>query len=93
MAFLSDVDDVIEFLLLPYKDIVSKASTAANRVGNEDPKARSMAEALSVEGQRALNHLWPLCQKGHRRHGTSFVGSVESNGMTTQICFRSSLFY
>lgn len=83
MAFLNDVDDVIEFLLLPYKDIVSKASNAVNKVGNEDPKVRSMAEALSVEGQRALNHLWPLCRKGHGRHGTSFVASIESNGMAT----------
>ncbi|KAJ4156002.1 hypothetical protein LMH87_001218 [Akanthomyces muscarius] len=79
MALQNDVDEVIEFLLSPFKEITSKALEAFDSADNDDGKIRTTAEALSREGRRALNRLEPLCEKVYRQHGTTFTSSIKSN--------------
>lgn len=80
MALQNDVDEVVEFLLSPFKDITNKAREALNSAGNDDGKLGTTAEALTREGRRALNRLEPLCDKVYRQHGTTFTSSIKSNG-------------
>lgn len=80
MALQNDVDEVVEFLLSPFKDITNKAREAFDSACNDDGKLGATAEALTREGRRALNRLEPLCDKVYRQHGTTFTSSIKSNG-------------
>jgi hypothetical protein len=83
MAFRSDVEDVVDFLLTPFSEIVSKAKDAADNAGDDDPEMRKAAESLFREGQRALHRLEPLCKKVCNQHGTAFVKAIKTNGRFT----------
>ncbi|KHN97973.1 Src-domain containing protein [Metarhizium album ARSEF 1941] len=79
MALQHDADDVVEFLLAPFSDMVTKAKKAAANAGDEAPSMRKAAEALSKEGQRALNRLEPLCKKMSSQHGAAMAAVVRTN--------------
>lgn len=85
MAFQNEVDDEVEFLLEPFRDIVSKAKDAAENAGDEQPSMRKAAETLCKEGQRALNRLGPLCNKFASQHGVTFTRAIRSNGNSRAI--------
>lgn len=88
MAFQNEVDDEVEFLLAPFRDIVSKAKDAAENAGDEQPSMRKAAETLCKEGQRALNRLEPLCSNIASQHGVTFTRAVRSNGNSGAIQHR-----
>ncbi|KAK9436894.1 SH3 domain-containing protein [Metarhizium brunneum] len=79
MAFHNEVDDQVEFLLAPFRDIVSKAKDAAENAGDEQTSMRKAAETLCKEGQRALNRLEPLCSKIANQHGVTFTRAIKAN--------------
>lgn len=85
MASESDVDEVVDFLLTPFSDIVSKANEAVDNASDEEPLMRKAAETLAKEGQRALNRLEPLCKKIFNQHGSSFVKAIKTNGESLAI--------
>lgn len=80
MASESDVEEVLDFLLTPFSDIVSKANEAVENAGEDEPLMQKTAQTLSKEGQRALNRLEPLCKKIFNQHGSSFVRAIKTNG-------------
>ncbi|OAQ96067.1 hypothetical protein LLEC1_03502 [Akanthomyces lecanii] len=55
MALQNDVDEVIDILLSPFKEITSKALEAFDSAGNDDGKMRTTAEALFMGSMARLS--------------------------------------
>ncbi|KAL3953446.1 hypothetical protein ACCO45_011402 [Purpureocillium lilacinum] len=72
------MDDVVELVLTPFKDVVEKGRVAANNAGDSQPMLKA-ALALVKEGERALKRIEPLCKKHLDEYGSGFVDALKEN--------------
>ncbi|KAG6000655.1 hypothetical protein E4U21_005258 [Claviceps maximensis] len=74
-----NVAEIVELIISPFNDIVSKAQNAAACSGPLEPVMFKAADTLRKEGQRALNRLVPLYQKIVKQHGADCVNAIKKN--------------
>ncbi|KAG6027979.1 hypothetical protein E4U40_001265 [Claviceps sp. LM458 group G5] len=82
MAAEVNVAEVVELILTPFNDIVSKAQNAAANAAEaavREPIMYKAAEALEKEGRRALNRLEPLYRKIVKQHGGECLNAIKKN--------------
>ncbi|KAL7806524.1 hypothetical protein V8C44DRAFT_198832 [Trichoderma aethiopicum] len=77
------MEDIVDLILTPFKDIVDKGRTAVQNAGDTQPMLKA-SQALLKEGERALKKIEPLCKKHFDDFGPNFVEAVKDNEAIAQ---------
>ena len=75
------MDEIADFILTPFREIVEKGKTAVENADNTQPMLKA-SQNLVKEGERALKKIEPLCKKHLEEYGSNFVDAIKENGKT-----------
>lgn len=73
------MDDIADFVLTPFREIVEKGQTAVENAGDTQPMLKA-SQSLVKEGERALKKIEPLCKKHLEEYGSNFLEAIKANG-------------
>lgn len=73
------MDDIADFVLTPFREIVEKGQTAVENAGDTQPMLKA-SQSLVKEGERALKKIEPLCKKHLEEYGSNFLEAIKENG-------------
>lgn len=76
------MDTAVDGLVLaPLRDIVRNGITAVKSAeAAEDEVMLRAAHGLVKEGERALQHIEPVCRKHLEEFGSNFINALKDNG-------------
>lgn len=84
------MDDVVDLVIAPFRDIVEKGREALENAG-EDKAMLKASQSLIKEGERALKKIEPLCRKHLDEYGSNFLDALKESGKLLFHLFRTSL--
>ncbi|UKZ73840.1 hypothetical protein TrVFT333_001493 [Trichoderma virens FT-333] len=77
------MENIVDLILTPFRDIVDKGRTAVQNAGDTQPMLKA-SQALLKEGERALKKIEPLCKKHFDDFGPAFIEAVKDNEVIAQ---------
>ncbi|KAL7950182.1 hypothetical protein V8C42DRAFT_309700 [Trichoderma barbatum] len=77
------MENIVDLILTPFRDIVDKGRTAVQNAGDTQPMLKA-SQALLKEGERALKKIEPLCKKHFDDYGPAFIEAVKDNEVIAQ---------
>lgn len=76
---LDAMDDVLDLVISPFNDIITRGQIAVENAGDNGPMLKA-AQSLIREGERALNKIEPLCRMLLDKHGLKFLDFLNEDG-------------
>jgi hypothetical protein len=73
------MDDVVDLVIGPFRDIVDKGREAIENAGDDKTMLKA-SQSLTKEGERALKKIEPLCRKHLDEYGSNFLDALKENG-------------
>ncbi|CAF3520904.1 unnamed protein product [Fusarium graminearum] len=73
------MDDVVDLVIGPFRDIVEKGREAIENAGDDKTMLKA-SQSLTKEGERALKRIEPLCRKHLDEYGSNFLDALKENG-------------
>ncbi|KAL6923701.1 hypothetical protein FSST1_000975 [Fusarium sambucinum] len=73
------MDDVVDLVIGPFRDIVDKGREAIENAGDDKTMLKA-SQSLTKEGDRALKKIEPLCRKHLDEYGSNFLDALKENG-------------
>ncbi|ESU16377.1 hypothetical protein FGSG_09752 [Fusarium graminearum PH-1] len=72
------MDDVVDLVIGPFRDIVEKGREAIENAGDDKTMLKA-SQSLTKEGERALKRIEPLCRKHLDEYGSNFLDALKEN--------------
>ncbi|CAG7560199.1 unnamed protein product [Fusarium equiseti] len=72
------MDDVIDLVIAPFRDIVEKGRDALENAGDDKAMLKA-SQSLIKEGERALKKIEPLCRKHLDEYGSNFLDALKES--------------
>ncbi|RGP78572.1 hypothetical protein FLONG3_3297 [Fusarium longipes] len=72
------MDDVVDLVIGPFRDIVDKGREAIENAGDNKTMLKA-SQSLIKEGERALKKIEPLCRKHLDEYGSNFLDALKEN--------------
>lgn len=84
------MDDVVDLVIAPFRDIVEKGREALENAGDDKAMLKA-SQSLIKEGERALKKIEPLCRKHLDEYGSNFLDALKESGKLPFHFFKASL--